>query len=41
MSLVDLVDDIWSEFILSGEEKTWQKGGDAGNVCKFGGAVGN
>lgn len=40
MSLVGLVDDIWSEFVLSGEENTWRKGGDAGKFCKFGGAVG-
>ena len=39
MSLVGLVDNTWSEVALSSEEKTWQKGGDAGNVCDSGGAV--
>ena len=29
MSLVGLVDDnIWSEVVLSEEEKSWRKGGD-------------
>ena len=32
MSLVGLADDIWSEVVLSGEENTWRKVGDAGNV---------
>ena len=33
MSLVGLVDDnIWSEVVLSEEEKSWRKGGDAINV---------
>ena len=40
MSLVDLADGIWSEVDLSDEEKSWQKGGDAVNVCDFGGVVG-
>ena len=35
MSLVGLVDDIWPEVALSGEENTLQNGGDAGNVFKF------
>ena len=39
MSLVGLADDIWSEVVLSNEEKFWQKGGDAVNVCDFGGAA--
>ena len=39
MSLVGLGDDIWSEVVLSNEEKFWRKGGDAVNVCDFGGAV--
>ena len=39
MSLVGLADDIWSEVVLSDEEKSWRKGGDAVNVCDFGGAV--
>ena len=29
----------WSEVALSDEEKSWWKGGDAFNVCDFGGAV--
>ena len=40
MSLVGLADDIWSEVVLRDEEKSWQKDGDAVNVCDFGGAVG-
>ena len=40
MSLVGLADDIWSEVVLCDEEKSWQKDGDAVNVCDFGGAVG-
>ena len=40
MSIVGLADDIWSEVVLSDEEKSWRKGGDAVNVCDFGGAVG-
>ena len=40
MSLVGLADGIWSEVVLSDEEKSWRKGGDAVNVCDFGGAVG-
>ena len=40
MSLVGLADGIWSEVVLSGEEKSWWKGGDSVNVCDFGGAVG-
>ena len=40
MSLVGLADDIWSEVVLSDEEESWRKGGDAVNVCDFGGAVG-
>ena len=32
MSFVGLADDIWSEVVLSGEENTWRKVGDAGNV---------
>ena len=39
MSLVGLVNDIWLKVVLSGEENTWRKGGDADNVWKFGGAV--
>ena len=40
MSLVGLADDMWSEVVLTDEEKSWRKGGDAVNVCDFGGAVG-
>ena len=40
MNLVGLADDIWSEDVLSDEEISWRKGGDAVNVCDFGGAVG-
>ena len=40
MSLVGLADDIWSEVVLTDEEKSWRKGGDAVNACDFGGAVG-
>ena len=40
MNLVGLADDIWSEVVLSDEEKSWRKGGDAVNVCDSGGAVG-
>ena len=40
MSLVGLADDIWSGDALRGDEKSWQKCGDAVNVCDFGGAVG-
>ena len=40
MSLIGLADGIWSEVVLSDEEKSWWKGGDAVNVCDFGGAVG-
>ena len=33
MSLVGLADDsIWSEVVLSDEEKSWRKGSDAVNV---------
>ena len=39
MSLVGLADGIWSEVVLSDEEKSWWKGDDAVNVCDFGGAV--
>ena len=42
MSLVGLADGIWSEVVLSDEEKEVvlsDKGGDAVNVCDFGGAV--
>ena len=40
MRLVGLVATIWSEVVLSGEENTWWKSGDAGNVWNFSGAVG-
>ena len=40
MNLVGLADGIWSEYILSGKETTWQKVGDAVNVSNFGGAIG-
>ena len=40
MSLVGLADDIWSEVVLSDEEKSWRKGGDAVNVFDFGRAIG-
>ena len=39
MSLVGLADGIWLDVALSDEEKSWRKGGDAVNVCDFGGAV--
>ena len=39
MSLVGLADEIWSEVVLSDGEKPLQNGGDAVNVCDFGGAV--
>ena len=39
MSSVALTDGIWSEVVLSDEEKSWWKGGDEVNVCDFGGAV--
>ena len=39
MSLVGLADGIWSEVVLSDEEESWWKGGDAFNVSDFGGAV--
>ena len=39
MSLVGSVDDKQSKVVLSGEEMTWGKGCDAGNVCNFGGAA--
>ena len=39
MSLVGLADGIWSEVVLSDEEKSWWKGGYAVNVCDFGGTV--
>ena len=29
MSLVGLADDTWSKVVLSDEEKSWWKGGDA------------
>ena len=41
MSLLGLADDIWSEVVLSEMRKNlgeW-KGGNAVNVCDFGGAV--
>ena len=38
-SLVGLVDSIWSAVVLNSEENTGGKGGDAGNVWNFGGAV--
>ena len=37
--LVALADSIWPEVVLSDEEKSRQKGGDAVNVCDFAGAV--
>ena len=40
MSLVGLAVGIWSEVVLSDEEKSRRKGGDAVNICDFGGAVG-
>ena len=40
MSLVGLADGICLEVVLSDGEKSWWKGGDAVNVCDFGGAVG-
>ena len=40
ISLVGLADGIWSEVVLSDEEKSWRKGSDAVNVCDFRGAVG-
>ena len=40
MRLFGLADDIWSEVVLSDEEKSCRKGGDAFNVCDFGGTVG-
>ena len=40
MSFVGLANGICSEVVLSDEEKSWRKGGDAVNVCDFGGAVG-
>ena len=39
MSLIGLADGIWSEVVLSDEEKSWWKGDDGVNVCDFGGAV--
>ena len=39
MSLIGLADGIWSEVVLSDEEKSWRKGGGAINVCDFGGAA--
>ena len=39
MSLIDLSNGIWSDVVLSDEEKSWWKRGDAVNVCDFGGAV--
>ena len=39
ISLVGLLDDIWSEVVLSGEENTWRKSGDTGYVWNFSGAV--
>ena len=39
MSFVGLTDGIWSEVVLSDEEKSWRKSGDAVIVCDFGGAV--
>ena len=38
MCLVGLADNIWSEVVLSSEENTWRKGGDA-DVWNFGAAV--
>ena len=40
MSLVGLADDIWSEVVLSHQEKNWRNADDAVNACDFGGAVG-
>ena len=40
MSLVGLVDGIWSEVFLSGKENTWKRVDDAVNISNFGGAVG-
>ena len=39
MSFIGLTDGIWSEVVLSDEEKSWRKGGYAVIVCEFGGAV--
>ena len=39
MRLIGVADGIWSEVVLSDEEKSWWKGDDAVNVCDFGGAV--
>ena len=33
MSLVGLADGIWSEVVLSDQEKSWRKCGDPVNVC--------
>ena len=38
MSFTGSVDDMWSEDVLSNEESTCSKGGNAGNVWNFGGA---
>ena len=40
MSLVGLVDGIWSEVFLSGKENTWKRVDDAVNISNFGGSVG-
>ena len=39
MSSIGLANGLWSEVILSGEENTLWKGGDAVNVWNFGGAA--
>ena len=39
ISLVGLADGIWSEVVLTDEEESRWKGGDAFNVSDFGGAV--
>ena len=39
MSSVALTDGIWSEVVLSDEEKSWWKGRDPVNVCDFGEVV--
>ena len=39
MSLVDSLDDMWSEVVKSGKENTWGRSGDSGNVWNFGGTV--
>ena len=39
MDVAGSVDCIWSEVVFTGEENTWHKSSDAGNIWNFGWAT--